>query len=109
MTYDQLIEKVRLKALGLLKTNQLMSPIVYDAINDAAREVANKARFTTKTATLSIVAGTVDYDIASTIAADVGEIYQIQIPTGEIVGKSVDEFEDLKLAGTISTPEYYEL
>lgn len=109
MTYDTLIEKIRLKSIKLLKLGDLQSPIVYDAINDALRDIANKARFTTKQATLSIVAGTVDYDIATTIATDVGEIYQIQIPTGEIVGKPLDEFEELKLAGTISIPEFYEI
>jgi hypothetical protein len=119
MTYDQILEKIKLKSSGIIKDwESLRYEKIYSALNDGLRDISNKARFTTKQASLSIVAGTSDYTISTAVATDVGEIYQIQLSTGEIVGKSLEEFEEIKTrevtaesetATSTGTPLYYKV
>lgn len=85
MTYDQVIEKVRGRGARFLTGQKgWEAGIVYDALNDAAREIAMKTKDAERTATLSLVAGTATYTISSAVAVDVDQILSIVMDWGTI-------------------------
>jgi hypothetical protein len=95
MTYNQLIEKIRMRGFEFLHgTRYYEVGVVYDALHDALRHIF----FTTKqhegTASLSLVAGTRDYTISSAIDADCDSIIYIQIDTGSIEPRTLRELQD---------------
>lgn len=93
MTHDQLIAKiqnrVRLYVKGKL---QFDVGVVYDALNDASREIAMKTKDRQSSASLSLVAGTSTYTISSAIATDIDEIQRIELNAGTIELRSSDDF-----------------
>lgn len=115
MTYDQAIQKVRQRGFKWLQNTpfwQLGS--VYDAINDAIRDLALSKSLESAATSLSIVAGTRDYTISTAIGTDVQEIVQLDLDTGEIRPKTIWAFQEhlhTLVADeddlTQGTPEYY--
>lgn len=115
MTFDSLIQKIRARGYGFLaNTRYYEAGLVYDAVNDAIRDLALNKSIESSATNLSIVAGTRDYTISSAIATDVQQIVQIDIDTGEIRPKTIwsfqEELHSLALDEddlTQGTPEYF--
>jgi hypothetical protein len=119
MTYDALIEKIRLKSSSIINDwESLRAEKIFGAMINSLGDVANTAKLATRQEPLSIISGTVDYNIRTQIADDVGEIYQLRLPTGEIIEKPLDEFEDIKAkyatnefdeSARTGTPKYFKV
>ena len=115
MTFDQLIEKVRLRGYEWLRgTRYYETGVVYDALHDAIRHVFFITKQHESSASLSLVAGTRDYTISSAIAADADSIIYIQIDTGSIEPRTLRELQseihldvDDEDDTTDGTPEFY--
>ena len=115
MTFDQVIQKIRVRGYEFLKdTRYYEAGLIYDAINDAIRNLALSKNIESTATSLSIVAGTRDYTISSSIGADVQEIVQIDLDTGEIRPKTIWAFQEELHSLTLDeddltqgTPEYF--
>lgn len=94
MTYDELIEVVRKRGKKLLQGTSWESGEVYDAINSASTEFMAESKDQEATATLSIVAGTRDYTISSSIATLCDDINMITIDSGEIKGVTLRKLQN---------------
>lgn len=113
MIYNQLIEKIRSRASLFSQNKEWESGVIYDAINDTIRGLPATIKIEASV-NLSIVVGTRDYTISTAIGADVDQIVQIQMDVGEIVPRTIWEFqkeihqdvtdEDDIILGT---PEFY--
>lgn len=95
MTYDQIIEKVRLRGFDWLQgTRYYESGAVYDALHAAVRHIFHVTKQHEASATLSLVAGTRDYTISSSIASDADSIIYVSIDTGSIEPLNLREFQN---------------
>jgi hypothetical protein len=81
MTYTQAITKVRARCQKFNRTVTWMTDsMMFDIVNDAARQLLADVKDNVKTASLAIVSGTTAYTISTAIGADVGQIIQIEVP-----------------------------
>lgn len=95
MTYDQLIETVRKRGKKLVQNSvSWESGEIYDAINSASIEYMAESKDQEATASLSIVAGTRDYTVSSSIGTTCDDINLIVIDTGKIKGVTINKFQD---------------
>lgn len=95
MTYNQAIEKIRIRGYEWLQgTRQYEPGVVYDALHDAIRHVFFITKQHEGSSSLSLVAGTRDYTISSAIASDVDSIILITIDTGTIEPLTLRAFSD---------------
>jgi len=78
MTYDQLIEKIRIASRPFLKdVINYDAGSIFNAVNDSLRDLLRETKDQEITpANLSVTAGTSDYNV-STIGSDVGDITAI--------------------------------
>lgn len=104
MTYETVIQRLRFRMRDIRDVPLLYHEdgALFTIVNEAARELYRKTRDFEKTADLTIVASQYDYDIASEIAVDVGDIYQIVMLTGQnsLGGRGLLPFNTLVLNGT---------
>jgi hypothetical protein len=115
LIYTQVIEKVRQRGFKWLQGTHLWQlGSIYDAINDAIRDLALSKNIESSATSLAIVAGTRDYTISSAIGTDVQEIVQIDLDTGEIRPKTIWAFQEELHTQTLDeddltqgTPEYF--
>jgi len=98
MTYQTVLERLRFRMRDVKNLPLLYHEdgALFTIINEAARELWRKTRDYEKSADLTIVSGQQDYDIASEIGVDVGEIYDIILNTGEnsLMGRSLKPFNE---------------
>jgi hypothetical protein len=93
MTYDQLIQKIWLRSQRFLNGDaENEAGTIYDALNDALREISNLTRDKQSSASLSVISGTADYALTA-IASDVGEIALVVYSHGAIEPLYIRPFE----------------
>lgn len=96
MTYSTVIAKIRARTLALKSIFPGWSTdgVLFELLNEKAREFGMKTKDRQATANLAIVAGTSTYTVSSAIGSDVDEIQFIKLPDREIKPLSLQRFTE---------------
>lgn len=95
-TYNQAITRVRSLVRPLWEKNTIWKDegVIFNALNDVAREYAMRTKDYESSASLALVAGTQDYVVSTAIGTDVDEVHLITVDEGTIRPREIRRFQE---------------
>lgn len=106
MTYETIIQRLRFRMRDVKNVPLLYyeDGALFTIVNEGVRELYRKTKDYEKSADLTLVVDQSEYDVASEIGTDVGEIFEIRLTDGTngLSGEGLKPFNDRVQRGTVS-------